>query len=47
MPTMGGIEASRQILQMQRDKGEELARIVVLTAFTNENTVLECENLGI
>ena len=45
MPIMSGQEASKRILAMQGD--QDLARIVVLTAFTNDHTHEECANIGI
>lgn len=42
MPTMGGIEASRQIFNLQASSEEDLCRIVALTAFTNASNIKEC-----
>ena len=45
MPVMGGLEASKLILEMQRDQA--LTSIVMLTAHTNQDLVEECSSMGI
>ena len=47
MPVMEGKEASRKILSMQAELGQELTRIIVLTAFSNLNTLQECKAIGV
>ena len=52
MPNMDGKEASRRILQLQREHGQteeekNYTRIVFLTSFTNEALKHEAKEIGV
>ena len=47
MPVMGGLEASKAIFEMLLAFPEVETTIVILTAFTNEQLLQDCKELGI